>query len=73
MLRYNKLNIVFDYGKVIGNVTSLCWIGKGVMVGTEEGPVAYYESKKYKWRAKSVHSVQSIVKFQEHSSDTQNR
>jgi hypothetical protein len=55
---------VFDYAKVIGNVTSLCWIGKGVMVGTEEGPIAFYESKKYKWRAKSVHSVQSIVRFQ---------
>jgi hypothetical protein len=64
MNRYNKLNIVFDYAKIIGNVTSLCWIGKGVMVGTEEGSIAFYESKKYKWKAKSLHSVQNILKFQ---------
>lgn len=42
MLRYSKLNIVFDYGKIIGVATSLCWVGKGVMVGTEEGPIAFY-------------------------------
>jgi hypothetical protein len=42
MYRYNKLNIVFDYAKVIGNITSLCWISKGVMVGTDEGSIAYY-------------------------------
>lgn len=42
MLRYSKLNIVFDYGKIIGAATSLCWVGKGVMVGTEEGPIAFY-------------------------------
>ncbi len=42
MLRYSKLNIVFDYGKIIGVPTSLCWVGKGVLVGTEEGPIAYY-------------------------------
>jgi hypothetical protein len=34
MFRYQQLNIVFDYGKIIGNATSLCWIGKGIMVGT---------------------------------------
>jgi len=34
MIRYNQHNIVFDYAKIIGNATSLCWIGKGVMVGT---------------------------------------
>jgi hypothetical protein len=64
MMRYNKLNIVFDYGKIIGNATALCWVGKGVMVGTEEGAIGYYEAKKYKWKAKSVHSVLTILKFQ---------
>jgi hypothetical protein len=42
MFRYSKLNIVFDYAKIIGKATTLCWIGKGVMVGTEEGAIAYY-------------------------------
>jgi hypothetical protein len=64
MHRYNKLNIVFDYAKIVGNVTSLCWIGKGIMIGTKEGPIAYYELKKYKWKATSIHSVQNIIKFQ---------
>lgn len=63
MFRYSKMNIVFDYAKIIGNATSLCWIGKGVLVGTEEGSIAYYESKKYKWKAKSVHKVNNILKF----------
>ena len=31
------------------------------MVGTEEGPIAYYESKKSKWKAKSTHSVFKII------------
>ena len=63
MFRYSKLNIVFDFAKIIGKATSLCWVGKGVMVGTEEGPIAFYENKKYKWKAKSIHSVFKIVKF----------
>lgn len=42
MFRYSKLNILFDYAKIVGNATSLCWIGKGVMVGTDEGPIAFY-------------------------------
>lgn len=67
MFKYSKLNIVFDFGKVIGNVTALCWVSKGVMVGTEEGTVAYYETKKYKWKAKSIHSVFKIIKFNEAS------
>jgi hypothetical protein len=55
---------VFDYAKITEYVNVLCWIGKGVMVGTNEGSIAYYEAKKYKWRAKSAHSVQNIIKFQ---------
>lgn len=35
MLKYHKHNVVFDYGKIIGKATALCWIGKGVMVGTQ--------------------------------------
>lgn len=64
MMRYSKLNIIFDYAKIIGNATALCWIGKGVIIGTEEGSIAYYETKKYKWKAKSSHSLLTILKFQ---------
>lgn len=72
MLRYSKLNIVFDYGKIIGLATSLCWMRKGVLVGTEEGSVAYYEGKKYKWKAKSIHSVGRILRYREMSQYNQN-
>jgi hypothetical protein len=42
MLRYRGVNISLDYGKVAGLPTSLCWIGDGVLVGTQEGTVAFY-------------------------------
>lgn len=35
MCRYAKHNIVFDYAKIVGTATALCWVGRGVMVGTK--------------------------------------
>lgn len=42
MKRFKNVNVVFDYGKVVGMVNAMCWVGGGVMVGTEEGTIAYY-------------------------------
>ncbi len=63
LIRYKGINISFDYGKVVGVPSALCWIGNGIIVGTQEGTVAYYESKKSKWKAKSTHSVLSIKSY----------
>ena len=35
LIRYRGVNISFDYGKVGGIPSSVCWIGDGVMVGTQ--------------------------------------
>lgn len=42
MARYIGLNISFDYSKIVGTASTLCWVGKGVLVGTKEGSIAYY-------------------------------
>lgn len=42
LLRYRGVNISFDYGKVSGIPSSICWIGDGVLVGTQEGPVSFH-------------------------------
>lgn len=42
MERYKGVNVVFDYTKVVGIPVTLCWVDGGVMVGTEEGTIAYY-------------------------------
>lgn len=42
MARYQGVNISYDYGKVAGTPTTICWIGEGVLAGTQEGTVAYY-------------------------------
>lgn len=61
--RYMKQNLVYDFGKVAGTPISLVSIGKGVIVGTKQGVIAYYETKKSKWKAKSSHPVKKVVKF----------
>lgn len=63
MIRYKGVNISLDYGKVAGLPTSICWIGEGVLVGTQEGTVAYYETKKSKWKAKSHHPVFKVMAY----------
>ena len=63
MLRYKGVNLSYDYGKVAGTPTSLCMLGEGVLLGTEEGTVAYYESKKSKWKAKSSHPVAKVMAY----------
>ena len=63
MIRYKGVNIALDYGKIAGLPTSICWIGDGVLVGTQEGTVAYYESKKSKWKAKSHHAVYKVLSY----------
>ena len=35
-----------------------------MLVGTQEGVVAYYETKKSKWKAKSHHSVFKVLAYQ---------
>lgn len=57
MTRYKGVNIAFDYGKILGVPVSMAWIGNGVIMGTMEGTVGYYEGKKSKWKAKSTHAV----------------
>ena len=64
MSRYKDANIAFEYSKIVGVATSLCWVGSGVVVGTKEGTIAYYESKKSKWKAKSSHTVLKILNYQ---------
>lgn len=68
MARYLGLNISFDYAKIVGTASSLCWVGKGVLVGTKEGTIAFYESKKSKWKAKSTNAVYKIMKYSEDKS-----
>ena len=63
MSRYKDANIAFEYSKIVGIASSLCWVGNGVIVGSKEGTIAYYESKKSKWKAKSSHSVLKIISF----------
>lgn len=63
MARYIGLNISFDYARIVGTASSLCWVGKGVMVGTKEGSLGFYEGKKSKWKAKSAHPVLKILKY----------
>lgn len=63
LTRFKGVNISLDYGKIAGVPTSICWIGDGVLVGTQEGTVAYYEGKKSKWKAKSHHSVFKVLVF----------
>ena len=61
MVLYKGVNIKFDYSKVVGVVTCMDWIGNGVIVGSEQGTIAYYESKKSKWKAKSNHKPINII------------
>jgi len=63
MKRYKNVNVVFDYAKVVGMVNAICWIDNGVMIGTDEGTIAYYESKKSKWKAKSTHPTFKIINW----------
>lgn len=42
MTRYKGVNISFDYGKIIGIPVSMAWIKDGVIVGSQEGTVAFY-------------------------------
>ena len=44
-------------------------MGEGVLVGTQEGTVAYYEGKKSKWKAKSHHSVLKVLIFHSENVD----
>lgn len=39
-----------------------------MLVGTQEGTVAYYEGKKSKWKAKSHHPVLKVLAYQGESS-----
>jgi hypothetical protein len=64
LVRYRGVNIALDYGKTVGVPTSLCWMGEGVLVGTQEGTVAYYEGKKSKWKAKSHHAVLKVLPYE---------
>lgn len=63
MKRFKGVNVTFDYAKVVGLVNCMCWVDGGVLVGTEEGTIAYYESKKSKWKAKSTHPTFKIVNW----------
>lgn len=64
MLRCQGVNVILDYGKIIGAPSSLCCIENGVLVGTHEGMVAYYETKKSKWKAKSIHPVYKVAAYE---------
>jgi hypothetical protein len=35
LVRYKGVNISFDYGKTSGIAASICWLGEGVLVGTQ--------------------------------------
>jgi hypothetical protein len=35
MLRYKAVNMTYDYGKIVGTPTSICYVENGLMVGTE--------------------------------------
>ena len=35
LVRYKGVNISFDYGKTQGIASSICWLGEGVLVGTQ--------------------------------------
>lgn len=63
MLRYKTVNIAYDYGKIAGKPVSVCSLGEGVLLGTEEGTVAYYETKKSKWKAKSNHKIHKVLAY----------
>ena len=65
MSRFKDVNIAFEYSKIVGVASTLLWIGNGVLVGTKEGNIGYYETKKSKWKGKSSHSVMKIVKMNE--------
>lgn len=67
MTRYKGVNISYDYGKAAGTPSSICWIREGVLVGTKEGIVAYYETKKSKWKAKSHHPVLKVLAYRTES------
>ena len=69
MKRYKNVNVVFDYAKVVGMVNAICWVDNGAMVGTEEGTIAYYESKKSKWKAKSTHPTLKIINWKQGEKD----
>lgn len=69
MKRYKAVNVVFDYSKVVGLVNAMCWVDGGVMIGTEEGTIAYYESKKSKWKAKSTHPTFKILNWINNNKD----
>ena len=69
LTRYKQHNLIYDFGKVVGTPVSLCSVGKGVMVGTREGVIAYYETKKSKWKAKSSNPVLKIMKYSSDTSD----
>lgn len=34
MKKFRNVNVLFDYGKVVGMVTTICWVDGGAMVGT---------------------------------------
>lgn len=61
LVRYKGVNISFDYGKTSGIAASICWLGEGVLVGTQQGPVSFHEGKKSKWKAKSNHPVFKVM------------
>jgi hypothetical protein len=61
LIRYKGVNISLDYGKIIGAPVSMCWLDNGVLLGTQEGTVAFYEGKKPRWRAKSSHPVLKVM------------
>jgi hypothetical protein len=42
MIRFKGVNVSFDYGKMVGLPTSICWIDNSVLVGVQEGTVALY-------------------------------
>lgn len=69
LARYKQHNLIYDYGKIVGTPVTLCSIGKGVMVGTKEGTIAYYETKKSKWKAKSSNPVLKIMKCESDTSE----
>ena len=34
MKRFKEVNVTFDYTKVVGMASALCWVDGGVMIGT---------------------------------------
>ena len=64
LTRYRGVNITYDYGKLFGVAVAVTALGGGVIVGTEEGTVGFFEGKKAKWKAKSTHAVLALIAHQ---------